>query len=73
MSLTELAAQDDNFLLFKFKYFQNFVGDIELPEEFSPESVTVEAAPEGKGAKRVTETVVWTRLFDQLPVDGKSG
>lgn len=47
---------------FKFKYFQNFEGTIELPDGFLPETVLVEATPSGKRLKPVSKRFEWKSL-----------
>ena len=44
---------------FRFRYFQEIIVEIELPQGFQPENVVVEARPDGKKAKTVEESFSW--------------
>ena len=48
---------------FKFKYFQDFEGTIELPDGFEPESVLVEAKPSTKRLQPVSKRFAWESLL----------
>ena len=48
---------------FKFKYFQNFEGTLELPDGFVPESVLVEVKPSGKRLQPVSKRFAWKSLL----------
>ena len=48
---------------FKFKYFQNFEGTLELPDGFVPESVLVEVKPSGKRLRPVSKRFAWKSLL----------
>ncbi len=50
---------------FKFKYFQNFEGTLELPDGFLPETVLVEAKPSGKRLKPVSKRFEWKSLVNR--------
>ena len=59
LSLAELSA-DKNNLKFKFRYFQEFSGQLLIPEGFLPERVTIRVVPSGKGKPPgVEETREW--------------
>lgn len=60
LSLTEIAAADTYPLTFRFRYFQDLSGIINLPEGFEPESVEVTARRRGANATDLTKTFVWT-------------
>jgi hypothetical protein len=47
---------------FRFKYFQDFEGTIELPDGFVPESVLVEVKPSGKRLQPVSKRFAWKSL-----------
>jgi hypothetical protein len=44
---------------FRFRYFQNVAGEIELPEGFVPAGVEVVAQAEGQGGVRLQRTFSW--------------
>lgn len=44
-----LAEDNTRALKYKFRYFQNFEGDIWIPPQFEPKKVRVLLKPEGKG------------------------
>ena len=48
---------------FKFRYFQNFEGTIELPDGFEPESVLVEVKPSSKRLQPVSKRFAWKSLL----------
>ncbi len=50
-------AKDGENLPFRFRYFQKFEGDLLLPEDFVPRSVTVEVRP--RKGKRFKESFPW--------------
>ena len=53
-------GSDKKDLKFKFRYFQEFVGELIIPEGFLPESVTIKVRPSGKGKPRgVDKTMEW--------------
>ena len=53
-SLTDLQEQGDYPLRFRFRYFQDMQGELELPEGFVPRSVLVTAQQKGKDTTQVT-------------------
>jgi len=60
LALTDLLVDEPGSLKFKFRYFQEFSGDFELPEGFVPESVVIKVQPSGKGQPDgVEKTVEW--------------
>ena len=54
LSLTELAEMSEYPLRFKFRYFQDLKGKIELPDGFKPLRVLVTAQQKGKDPLQVT-------------------
>jgi hypothetical protein len=44
---------------FRFRYFQEVLAEILLPEGFEPSSVEISARPAGKKSKTVEESFVW--------------
>ena len=63
LALSELSGgklKDD--LTMRFKYFQNFEGDIVLPDGFVPSSVVVDLIPTGKGRTRIKKNFEWADI-----------
>jgi len=46
---------------FRFKYFQDFNGELTLPEGFTPEQVIIVAKSKGRGAVRLEEMFDWPK------------
>jgi hypothetical protein len=44
---------------FRFRYFQEILAEIALPEGFQPTSIEISARPDGKKSKTVEESFVW--------------
>jgi hypothetical protein len=56
----KLAESNTKPLSYKFRYFQNFEGEIWIPAEFEPETVRVLVKPRGKGQPAgVDKTMEW--------------
>lgn len=51
-------------LLFSLKYFEEFSGEIRLPQGFEPTRVVVTLIPDGNGMPRVEESFDWGRVFN---------
>lgn len=60
LSLTEIAGSDTYPLKFRFRYFQDLSGIINLPEGFQPELVELTVRRRGASATDLTKTFVWT-------------
>lgn len=56
LSLAKKPAQK---ISFRFKYFQNLGGDINLPKGFEPTKVTLTLNPKGKKLKKSVEQFDW--------------
>lgn len=55
-----VLASDKKDLKFKFRYFQEFGGELIIPEGFLPERVTIKVLPSGKGKPPgVDKTMEW--------------
>lgn len=54
-----LAKKPQKIISFRFKYFQNLGGDINLPEGFEPTKVTLTLNPKGKKLKKSVEQFDW--------------
>lgn len=60
LPLTEMAQVESYPLTFRFRYFQDFTGTLQVPAGLKPEQVVVTAATSGKNPKRVQKTFSWT-------------
>jgi hypothetical protein len=45
---------------FKFRYFQNFERELQLPDGFVPDRVMVEVNPKGRSAKAIRQAFEWS-------------
>lgn len=59
LPLSKLSQGTGDRLAFKFKFFQNFEGDIQLPPGFRPEAVTLVVTPSGKGLEKLEQQYEW--------------
>jgi hypothetical protein len=59
LGLAELGAAKDGSLRMRFVHYQDIEGVMRLPENFQPESVTIELIPKNKGLKRVSQVFQW--------------
>ncbi len=60
LSFAGLRVDKGNPLTFKFRYFQDFEGEIELPPKFEPRRVTIRVKTSGKGQPPdVEKTMEW--------------
>ncbi len=59
LELPDVDSEGRKALAFRFKYFQDFEGDLELPDGFEPLRVVVVIDPRGKGNKRFEQTFDW--------------
>lgn len=62
LSLSDVAQPVKSGIQFRFKYFQELQGDIQLPTGFEPLRVEVQAIPNGKHLKAINETYSWIDL-----------
>lgn len=61
LSHQQLVSDPENTTIkFRFRYFQDFAGEISLPEGFRPERVEIIAESRGKGAVRLEESFNWS-------------
>ena len=49
---------------YRFRYFQEFQGEIKLPEAFEPQEVLVKLVPDGKNPKVVEERYAWESVVN---------
>ncbi|MFQ5645204.1 MAG: DUF6776 family protein [Thiogranum sp.] len=60
LKFSNLAAGNSKALNFKFRYFQNFEGEIRIPAQFEPQKVRILLKPRGKGQPPAIEkTMDW--------------
>jgi len=61
LTLADIISNPDYSLpiRFKFRYFQEVLAEVRLPEGFEPDAVVVKATPTGKNAKTVEQSFVW--------------
>ena len=52
-----------NNIVFKFKYFQNLEGQLTFPQDFKPNTVTVEVNAQGGDSKNLSKTFEWQGLM----------
>ncbi|HHJ18175.1 MAG TPA: hypothetical protein ENJ80_15955 [Gammaproteobacteria bacterium] len=56
----KLAADNSKPLSYKFRYFQNFEGEIWIPPQFTPQRIRIMLKPKGKGQPAgIDETMDW--------------
>lgn len=55
LPLTSLAPGEHKPLKYKFRYFQDFAGEIKIPKGFEPKRVKIRLVPGGKGQPRGVE------------------
>lgn len=59
LSLEEVTADKKKSLAFRFKYFQNFEGDILLPEGFVPARLIIKVNPKGRRQPTIEKVIDW--------------
>lgn len=59
LELSDVDSKDRKALAFRFRYFQNFEGDLELPEGFEPRRMVIVVDPSGKRHKGFQQTFDW--------------
>ena len=69
--LRDVSSVQELGMKFRFKYFQEFVGKISLPEGFEPEQIQVVAQSKGKNASRVESNKAWSELISGAPNPGQ--
>jgi hypothetical protein len=63
LPLRDVSEVEELGINFRFRYFQNFEGELILPESFEPQQLQVVAQSKGKNASRVEKSVVWKSAF----------
>ncbi|WP_020406085.1 DUF6776 family protein [Hahella ganghwensis] len=59
LPLRDVAGAEDLGVKFRFRYFQDIAGELELPEGFAPEQIQVVAQASGKKATKIERTFDW--------------
>ncbi|GMQ84419.1 MAG: hypothetical protein BMS9Abin06_1218 [Gammaproteobacteria bacterium] len=60
LKFSKLAADNSKVLNFKFRYFQNFEGEIWIPPQFNPQQIRILLKPRGKRQPPgIEETMDW--------------
>jgi hypothetical protein len=60
--LSDLAVSGEKNLVFSFKYFEEFGGEIRLPTGFRPTRAVVAVVPDGGGVPRVEDEFEWSKI-----------
>lgn len=64
VNLPDLAADTNKNLVFSFKYFQEFSGQLRLPEGFRPLRATISLQPDGDTPK-VEDEYEWAKILQE--------
>ncbi len=67
--LTDLATDGKKAIGFRFRYFQHFEGQFELPAGFRPQRVRVRVKPRGKGQPKSVEQFIDWPGYEKKLVD----
>jgi len=59
LELREISPERESALHYRFKYFQNFEGDIVLPKGFKPMRVVVTVSPKGRHSHAIERVFDW--------------
>lgn len=59
VSGTDLISQDDSTTSFRFRYFQELSGRLEVPDGVLPRNITVDAATSGRGGQQTERQFGW--------------
>ncbi len=65
LRLGELAADNNKNLLFSFKYFEEFSGQLRLPEGFRPLRASVALQPDGDSAPKIEDEYEWAKILQE--------
>lgn len=63
IALAELVTGDADKFDYSFKYFQDFEGDIRLPEGFEPVRVEVAVLPKGRSGEAIKRSFDWAQVI----------
>ncbi|MDC0894777.1 hypothetical protein OAR95_03955 [Pseudomonadales bacterium] len=59
LSLVDLVEDKSKAIRFKFRYFQNIDGELNVPEGFSPREIMIVAKSSGRGSQRLEKKFDW--------------
>ncbi len=59
LTLTELDEAQNEAIRFRFRYFQNIDGELQMPAGFEPEEVTIVAQSSGRNGQRLEKRFDW--------------
>ena len=62
LSLDDISTEDKTAERFRFRYFQNVDGELEIPAGFEPEAVMVIAQSSGKRSQRLEKRFEWQKV-----------
>jgi len=65
LHIADLAADSNKNLVFSFKYFQEFNGELRLPDGFRPLRATVALQPEGD-APKIDDEYEWAKILQEV-------
>lgn len=60
-ALSALVEGNSDAMRYSFKYFQDFQGDIRLPDSFTPARVEIVVRPSGRGAETIRQSLEWSQ------------
>lgn len=63
LPLRDVSEVEELGMKFRFRYFQEFTGELTLPEGFEVEQLQVVAQSKGKSASKVEQTSQWAALL----------
>ena len=65
LKLADLAVKDGGNLLFSFKYFEEFSGELRLPEGFRPLRAIVSLQPGGDARPAIEDEYEWAKIVQE--------
>ncbi len=65
LKLSELSVDGTRNLLFSFKYFEEFSGQLRFPEGFRPLRATVALQPAGEGQPPIEDEYEWAKIVQE--------
>ncbi|MFP5357952.1 MAG: DUF6776 family protein [Gammaproteobacteria bacterium] len=63
LSFSEMTSRGAANLVFSFKYFEEFSGELTLPDGFRPQRIRIRLVPQASGAPPVEDQFDWTKSF----------
>lgn len=65
LRLSEVAVGDSKNLVFSFKYFEEFSGQLRLPDGFRPLRATIALQPNGDGTPKIEDEYEWAKVLQE--------